>query len=644
MYAAGRGRSQKLDRARLPHRSRVALRADRERQRRRLRDPEGQVGVRDRRDRRRRRVDRHRGGAGERQRRIRDRQRERVDAVGSGRPVRELPVPRQRLPPRREARHGRRRDDGAAAEHLEPRRNRAGGDGEAGDERAAVRERRERRRHGEAVERRVDRDRHRRGDRLAGASGRGELQRVRAGREPGGGVKTNDCAPAGWEATNGVASVTPFASTSVAVTVAACVSVYEIVAVSSLGSPPGLICAGDAVVFWNASAATFVPSVPDAPSREAGPAIVHVYRSGGAEDDSHVQLRFGPVPEPWATCAPAELVTVTVHGTAPESRPLKITRPPSFPVTSGAYSFGSPIRDTSCAIPGSSAYSAFPGQSVKYVSRCPEIGPQEHRRAAREARVAGRLPAERRQRIDMREIELPRQQLLERAPRRRADPRRVVVAEHGDADRAGVEAHRVRADHRPVDSAVPPFEDLAVLVDEEVVADVVPAVRDDVVDLDPAHDRGRLRRRVRVRAGGVVDDREVHGVEVLRRRTADLLVRAPGGARDDRRRARDRQPPDAELLDGTLDVVRAEARHGPARAEPDRRRLARPGETAEMPAGQAVLRAAGIRRDVGVGRAASRSSGRRRRACGRAPCRSRASARPPCRTAAAASRRRARGP
>ena len=153
---------------------------------------------------------------------------------------------------------------------------------------------------------------------------------------PGGGVNTKTWAPAGCEPTNGVASVTPVASTSVAVTVAACVSVYEIVAVSSLGSPPGRICAGDAIAFWSASAAAFAPSVPEAPSSEAGPAIVHVYRSGGAPDESHVQLRFGPVPEPWATWTPAELVTVTVHGTAPESRPLKITWPPSFPVTSGA--------------------------------------------------------------------------------------------------------------------------------------------------------------------------------------------------------------------------------------------------------------------------------------------------------------------
>ena len=89
-------------------------------------------------------------------------------------------------------------------------------------------------------------------------------------------MNTNDSAPAGCEPTNGVASVTPVASTSVAVTVAACVSVYEIVAVSSLGSPPGLIWPGAATVLRNASAVAFVPIVPVAPSSEAGPAIVHV--------------------------------------------------------------------------------------------------------------------------------------------------------------------------------------------------------------------------------------------------------------------------------------------------------------------------------------------------------------------------------
>ena len=75
------------------------------------------------------------------------------------------------------------------------------------------------------------------------------------------------------------------------------------------------------------------------------------------------------------------------------------------------------------------------------------------------------------------------------ADRRRAD----VVADHCDPDRAGVEPFGVRADHVLVDAAVAALEHLPVLVDEKVVADVVPAVALHVVDLDPAHDRRRLR-------------------------------------------------------------------------------------------------------------------------------------------------------
>ena len=89
-------------------------------------------------------------------------------------------------------------------------------------------------------------------------------------------------------------------------------------------------------------------------------------------------------------------------------------------------------------------------------------------------------------------------------------------ADHGDADRAGVEAARIRADHVLVDAAVAALVDGAVAVDEEVVADVVPAVRLDVVDLDPAHDRGRLRGRVVVRARRVVHDREADRRRVRR--------------------------------------------------------------------------------------------------------------------------------
>ena len=49
-------------------------------------------------------------------------------------------------------------------------------------------------------------------------------------------------------------------------------------------------------------------------------------------------------------------------------------------------------------------------------------------------------------------------------------------ADHGHPDRTGVEPLRVRADDVALDPAVAAFVDRAEAVDEEVVADVVPAV------------------------------------------------------------------------------------------------------------------------------------------------------------------------
>jgi hypothetical protein len=71
------------------------------------------------------------------------------------------------------------------------------------------------------------------------------------------------------------------------------------------------------------------------------------------------------------------------------------------------------------------------------------------------------------------DVESPREQARERRLRRSRRRRRLVRAEQRDADRACVEPFRVRADHVLVDAAVPALEHLAVLVDEEVVADVV---------------------------------------------------------------------------------------------------------------------------------------------------------------------------
>ena len=85
----------------------------------------------------------------------------------------------------------------------------------------------------------------------------------------------------------------------------------------------------------------------------------------------------------------------------------------------------------------------------------------------------------------------------------------------------------MRADHVARHAAATAFVDRAVAVDQEVVTDVVPAVSLHVVDLDPAHDRGRLRRRVRVRAGRVMDEPEGDARRVLRRGPADFVLSLP---------------------------------------------------------------------------------------------------------------------
>ena len=174
-------------------------------------------------------------------------------------------------------------------------------------------------------------------------------------------------------------------------------------------------------------------------------------------------------------------------------------------------------------------------------------------------RVSGRAPTEGRKRIDVRHVQAPREEPDERGASRGRDRGRVVRPDQRDADRPLVEPLRVRADDVAVDTAPPAFEDLAVLVDEEVVTDVVPAVREHVVALDPAHDRGRLRAAVRVRAGRVVDDREAQRVGVGGLLApANLLVRAPARPGDDQRRARLRDRPQPDLADRAPDVVRAD--------------------------------------------------------------------------------------
>ena len=113
------------------------------------------------------------------------------------------------------------------------------------------------------------------------------------------------------------------------------------------------------------------------------------------------------------------------------------------------------------------------------------------------------------------DVESPSEQPDQRGARGGAHRRRAVVADQRHPDRALVEALGVRADDVPVDPPEAALEDLAVPVDEEVVTDVVPAVGEHVVALDPTDDGGRLRPAVRIRAGRVVDDGEADAARVV---------------------------------------------------------------------------------------------------------------------------------
>ena len=200
-------------------------------------------------------------------------------------------------------------------------------------------------------------------------------------------------------------------------------------------------------------------------------------------------------------------------------------------------------------------------------------------------RIAAGHPADGAERVDVRNVEPPREQRDERLPLRGGDAAGVVVADQGNADRPGVEPLGLRTDHVPVDPAGAPFEDLAVPVDEKVVADVVPVVPAHVVQLDPAHDRRRSGRAVRVRAGRVVDDRERDGPGIARRRALDRLVGAPLRARHDLRRPGHRDAPDRGVRDRGPDVPGAEAPHVPDEPERDPVGRADPVRVAEVPAG-----------------------------------------------------------
>src|SRR4051794_5860511 len=157
--------------------------------------------------------------------------------------------------------------------------------------------------------------------------------------------------------------------------------------------------------------------------------------------------------------------------------------------------------------------------------------------------------------------ELPGDELGHRLQRGLGLAGGVEGADVGHAGGDRVVALRLGADHRLVDAAGAALEDLAVLVDEEVVADVVPAVGVAVVLRDAEDDPGGVLRPVAVRAHRVVDEGHLH-VAVARRGARRHGGRAPRGARDHGRRQR-----------GVLRLGRARGRcavHAPAGGGRDR--------------------------------------------------------------------------
>ena len=119
--------------------------------------------------------------------------------------------------------------------------------------------------------------------------------------------------------------------------------------------------------------------------------------------------------------------------------------------------------------------------------------------------------------------------------------------------------------------------------------------------------------RVGVRAGGVVHDREAGSRRAYCGGARRIVSSAPHAEpRDDRRRARDREPARGGRLHRAPEVVRAQPRHVPARPVADRGRRARPLRVAEAPARDAVS-SASASGPVGVQRAQRPAA---RRACG----------------------------
>ena len=133
--------------------------------------------------------------------------------------------------------------------------------------------------------------------------------------------------------------------------------------------------------------------------------------------------------------------------------------------------------------------------------------------------------------------QLPADQPRQRLHRGRVERQVGERAQAGDAGRVAVVALRLGTDDRGLDAARAALEDHPVAVDEEVVADVVPAVGVAVVARDALDDPGRFLGRVVDGGDRVVHERHLH-VAVAGTAARRDAVGAPAGARDDRGRAR----------------------------------------------------------------------------------------------------------
>jgi hypothetical protein len=193
------------------------------------------------------------------------------------------------------------------------------------------------------------------------------------------------------------------------------------------------------------------------------------------------------------------------------------------------------------------------------------------------------------------------------------EPELVEAMAAGDARDSGrlrVEALRLRSHHGAVEAARAALVEHAVLVDQSVVADVVPAVLVAVVAADRQHDRRRLLRRVVVERDRVVHDHRLdRPVQRLLARRA--LAGAPAGAaHEGRLHSLCRTDPGVRVATHVHEV-QAQARHAPAEPVLDAVGLSHPervgGVSARvqlLPPAPAASRASHSNRDLGLRRAA----------------------------------------